>query len=192
MSMREDTFDILEDQWDFADGEEGEDGEEELWVGEGGEGLGGDEPPRSLDAMAAISQVRPPKRAFLSLPSLQLSLRVLTQMLEQLPQSLAITPSSASSTKNPTPTPNPPHRTPSNSPQETRSTPSGLLSLFLPSRKTTGLRIWEAVGEDSVALALGLVVRAQELGTEVPVDLGERASEGRALEERRSARRRIL
>jgi hypothetical protein len=61
MSVREDTFDILEDQWDFADGDE--DGEEELWVGEGGEGLGGDEPPRSLDAMAAISQVRPPKRA---------------------------------------------------------------------------------------------------------------------------------
>ncbi|KDE04731.1 STE/STE20/YSK protein kinase [Microbotryum lychnidis-dioicae p1A1 Lamole] len=46
---REDTFEIEEDKWDF-------DGEEEEMI----EPLG-DEPPRSLDAQAAISQIRPPK-----------------------------------------------------------------------------------------------------------------------------------
>ncbi|SCV74740.1 BQ2448_7769 [Microbotryum intermedium] len=49
---REDTFEIEEDKWDF-DGEASPEKEaiEPL----------GDEPPRSLDAQAAISQIRPPK-----------------------------------------------------------------------------------------------------------------------------------
>lgn len=50
---REDTFDIdEEDMWDFEE-EKGDDlGFEPL----------GDEPPRSLDAQAAINQLRPQKR----------------------------------------------------------------------------------------------------------------------------------
>ncbi|SCZ97931.1 BZ3500_MvSof-1268-A1-R1_Chr3-3g06464 [Microbotryum saponariae] len=50
---REDTFEIEEDKWDF-DGEASSIEEEMI------EPLG-DEPPRSLDAQAAISQIRPPK-----------------------------------------------------------------------------------------------------------------------------------
>lgn len=57
---REDTFDIgEEDLWDFGDQEE------ELEV----EPLG-DEPPRSLDAQAAISQLRQPKRTLTVLSTL--------------------------------------------------------------------------------------------------------------------------
>ncbi|KAL8280939.1 hypothetical protein RQP46_006618 [Phenoliferia psychrophenolica] len=49
--VREDTFDVEEDLWDFDPSTDDDESVEPL----------GDEPPRSLDAQAAISSVRPPK-----------------------------------------------------------------------------------------------------------------------------------